>query len=166
VQSPAPAAEGENEALAADTKADVESRTLTAAQARPLPLSSRGGVVAYHAADEPDVDYKARGRTLFSSGKYREAAEAYQRASQRTPSDAGAYAGLGASWSAAGQPDRAITAYQRAVQLKPDVSGFQAALGRAYLQKGDRGRAAAAYRKALELDPQNPAAKSGLSTLK
>jgi Flp pilus assembly protein TadD len=164
---PAEKATGETEAVAAaDTTASpAQSRTLTAAQARPVPLSSRGGVIAYQAAAEPDVDYKARGRTLFSSGKYREAADAYQRASQRTPSDAGAYAGLGASWLAAGQADRAISAYQRAVQLKPDVSGFQAALGRAYLQKGDRGRAAAAYRKALDLDPQNPAAKTGLASL-
>ncbi|HKU44496.1 MAG TPA: tetratricopeptide repeat protein, partial [Polyangiales bacterium] len=156
--STAQPAEQQEELAQNDTPA--QGRTLTAAQARP-----RGGVVPYHADDEPDVDYKARGRAYFSSGKYREAADSYQRASQRTPSDAGAFAGLGASWLAAGQTDRAISAYQRALQLKPDVSGFQAALGRAYLQKGDRGRASAAYRKALELDPKNSAAQRGLQSV-
>jgi serine/threonine protein kinase len=145
--------------------AAANGKTLTAQQARPLPQSLRGGVVAYRANSDPQIDYKAKGRELFSSGKYKDAADAYQRASLKTPSDAGAFAGLGASWLAAGQPDKAISAYQRALQLKPEASGFQAALGRAYLQKGDRGRAASAYRKALELDPQNSAAKTGLQSV-
>lgn len=167
--TPAPAAA--TTAVAADTAAGSQTdlasagKTLTATQARPLPAGMRGGVVAYRASEEPVVDYKAKGRDYFSAGKYREAADAYQRASERAPSDSGAFAGLGASWLAAGQSDRAIVAYQRALQLKPDVSGFQAALGRAYLQKGDRGRAASAYRKALELDPQNSAARNGLEGL-
>lgn len=145
--------------------AAANGKTLTAQQAKPLPQSLRGGVVAYRANSDPQIDYKAKGRELFSSGKYRDAADAYQHASEKTPSDPGAFAGLGASWLAAGQPDKAISAYQRALQLKPQVSGFQAALGRAYLQKGDRGRAASAYRKALELDPQNSAAKTGLQNV-
>jgi len=150
----------------ADEPSERASRTLTASQARPVPTSMRGGgVIQYRGSSEPEVDFKSRGRELFSTGKYRDAADAYERASQRSPSDAGAFAGLGASWLAAGNPDRAISAYQRALQLKPGVSGFQAALGRAYLQKGDRGRAAAAYRKALDLDPQNAAAKSGLQSV-
>jgi tetratricopeptide (TPR) repeat protein len=169
--APAPAAPS-NAAPAANEPAQVaetdlaakDSRTLTAAQARPLPQSLRGGVVPYRASNDPQVDYKSKGREYFSSGKYKDAAEAYQHATLQLPSDAGAFAGLGASQLAAGQPEKAITAYQRALQLKPGVSGFQAALGRAYLQKGDRGRAASAYRKALELDPQNSAAKTGLQS--
>jgi Flp pilus assembly protein TadD len=154
-----------NEPAPAETDlAAKDSRTLTAAQARPLPQSLRGGVVPYRASTDPQVDYKSKGREYFSSGKYKDAAEAYQHATLQFPSDAGAFAGLGASQLAAGQPEKAITAYQRALQLKPTVSGFQAALGRAYLQKGDRGRAASAYRKALELDPQNSAAKTGLQS--
>jgi serine/threonine-protein kinase len=124
-----------------------------------------GGVVPYKPRSRPDIDYKSKGLQLFQAGKFREAADAYERASQKTPSDPRAFAGLGASWLSAGEPDRAILAYQRAVQLKPDVSGFQAALGRAYLTKGDRARAAAAYSKALALDPANQAAKTGLASL-
>lgn len=151
----------------ADSQPQTElagGKTLTAQQAKPLPQSLRGGVVPYRANDDPQIDFKAKGRELYSAGKFKDAAEAYQHAAQKTPSDAGAFAGLGASWLAANQPEKAIPAYQRALQLKPEVSGFQAALGRAYLQKGDRGRAEAAYRKALELDPNNAAAKSGLAS--
>jgi serine/threonine-protein kinase len=153
---------------AAEPPAQTElagGKTLTAQQARPVSPSLRGGVVPYRANSDPQVDYKAKGRELYSAGKYKEAADAYQHASQAAPSDAGAFAGLGASWLAAAQPDKAISAYQRALQLKPEVSGFQAALGRAYLLKGDKGRAASAYRKALDLDPQNSAAKTGLASV-
>ena len=143
---------------------------LTAAQAgkgfsRTGTSNALGGVVQYKGRTQPQVDYKSKARELFQAGKYRDAAENYQRAAHEAPSDAAAFAGLGASWLSAREPDRAITAYQRAVQLKPDVSGFQAALGRAYLAKGDRGRAMAAYAKALALDPSNQAAKSALASL-
>lgn len=142
---------------------------LTAAQARKgfsRKRNSLGGVVQYKGRSQPQVDYKTKARELYQAGKYREAAENYQRAAHEAPSDAAAFAGLGASWLSAREPDRAITAYQRAVQLKPEVSGFQAALGRAYLAKGDRGRSVAAYAKALALDPSNQAAKSALASLK
>lgn len=169
----APKAEPSSEASAAastDKAQPGAAGTLTAVEAGKPYLRNAGtepgGVVSYRARKLPEVDYKGKAREYYSAGKYREAAEAYQRASQRAPSDAGAFAGLGASWLSAGEADRAIMAYQRAVQLKPDVSGFQAALGRAYLTKGDKGRAAAAYTKALALDPQNQAAKSGLATLR
>jgi tetratricopeptide (TPR) repeat protein len=113
-----------------------------------------------------EVDYKVRGRELYQAGKFREAAEAYQRATERNAADAGAYAGLGASFLAAGDAGKAIAAYKRAVQIEPAVSGFQAALGRAYLKKGDRTQARAAYAKALTLDPNNQAAKSGMASAK
>ena len=125
-----------------------------------------GGVVPYRARQKAESDFKASARQLYQEGKFREAAEAYQKASARAPSDPAAFAGLGASWLALGDSDRAIAAYQRAVQLKPEVSGFQAALGRAYLAKGDRARALAAYNKALELDPDNQAARMGAAALR
>jgi eukaryotic-like serine/threonine-protein kinase len=129
-------------------------------------VAELGGVISYKARKQSEIDFKGRGRQFYQEGKFREAADSYQRAAAKSPSDSAAFAGLGASWLAAGEPDKAIVAYQRAVQLKPEVSGFQAALGRAYLTKGDRGRAQAAYAKALALDPSNQAAKSGLASLK
>jgi len=145
--------------------------TVTAAQAgkgflREPGAVSASGVVPYRARPAAESDFKAKARQLYQEGKFREAADSYQRASQRNPTDAAAFAGAGASWLATGDADRAIAAYQRAVQLKPEVSGFHAALGRAYLTKGDRARAIAAYNKALELDPENQAARSGVAALK
>jgi serine/threonine protein kinase/tetratricopeptide (TPR) repeat protein len=128
-------------------------------------VAELGGVISYKARKQTEIDFKGKARQFYQEGKFREAADSYQRAAAKSPSDSAAYAGLGASWLAAGEPDKAILAYQRAVQLKPEVSGFQAALGRAYMTKGDRGRALAAYSKALALDPGNQAAKSGLASL-
>jgi serine/threonine protein kinase len=147
------------------------AQTLSAVEAgRPFmhdaSVAAMGGVISYKARKLPEVDFKAKARELYQAGKFREAAESYQRAATKAPSDSAAFAGLGASWLAASEPDKAIVAYQRAVQLKPEVSGFQAALGRAYLTKGDRGRSLAAYSKALALDPNNQAAKSALASLK
>jgi serine/threonine-protein kinase len=157
---PPPSAAGANDnALPAPSGATATSDK---ASRRPRPAA-----VPYHAPTpaEPEVDYKAKARELYAAGKFKEAAAAYEKATQQAPSDAGAFAGLGASWLNANQPDKAILAYQRAVQLKPGISGFQAGLGRAYLQKGDKGRAAAAYRKAVELDPKNSAAQAALQSL-
>jgi len=160
--------------MAADEEAPAAENdqrgTLSAAQAgkgfwRGGGAGEHGGVVPYRARRNPELDYKAKARQLYQAAQYKEAAEAYQHATHRSPSDAAAFAGLGASWLAAGVPEKSIAAYQRAVQLKPQVSGFQAALGRAYLAKGDHARARAAYGKALTLDPDNQAAKTGLATL-
>lgn len=160
--APAAPAAAPSPPSAASAEAERVESAKTASKAK-----STGSPVHYKSppAAEPGVDYKAKGRELFSAGKYKEAATAYERATQQTPSDAGAFAGLGASCLQSSQPDKAILAYQRAVQLKPDSSGFHAALARAYMQKGDRGRAAAAYKKALELDPNNQSAKTALAVL-
>ena len=147
--------------------ADARSRVPTVSA-----VSVRGGLAratsnrqAAGSGSAP-LDFKAQGRELYKAGKYREAADAYQRATMNNPTDAAAYAGLGGSLLATGDVRKAIAAYQKAVQLQPEVSGFQAALGRAYLRKGDRARARAAYSKALELDPNNQAARSGMASAK
>lgn len=130
--------------------------------AQPPPKSAPAAAPA-PATAVPSVDDKTRARQLFQARRFREAAEAYRSATQHHSADAGAFAGLGASWLAAGDVRAAVAAYQRAVQIMPQVSGFHAALGRAYLVSGDRARARAAYARALELDPNNRAARSGLA---
>lgn len=110
--------------------------------------------------------YKAEARAHYQAGRFKEAARAYELATRETPSDGGAFAGLGASQLAANQPEAAIRAYQRAVQIDGKSSGFNAALGRAYAMKGDRLRAKAAYQRALALNPKNGAAQQGLEKLK
>jgi tetratricopeptide (TPR) repeat protein len=165
-------------ALAADEpEAEPDAQADSAAIRTVSAVSVQGGL-ARAAANRPPaatsgnpeppapVDYKAQGRELYKAGKFREAADAYQRATQRDAADASAFAGLGGSLLAIGDTKKAITAYQRAVRLEPAVSGFQAALGRAYLKKGDRARARAAYSKALKLDPKNQAARTGMANSK
>jgi Flp pilus assembly protein TadD len=133
-----------------------------AASTRPAAVSSKPAA----SSNAAPLDPKLQARELYKAGKYREAADAYQRATQLDATDAGAFAGLGGSLMATGDFHKAIAAYQRAVRLQPEKSGFQAALGRAYLKKGDRARARAAYSKALELDPNNQAARSGMASAK
>jgi serine/threonine protein kinase/tetratricopeptide (TPR) repeat protein len=111
-------------------------------------------------------ELKAQARTAYQEGRYREAATAYEKATEQNPSDAGAFAGLGAMKLALNDGNAAIAAYSRAIRLQPASSGFHAALGRAYLQENDRARARAAYEHALQLDPNNAAAKTALAQLK
>jgi serine/threonine protein kinase/tetratricopeptide (TPR) repeat protein len=110
--------------------------------------------------------HKLEARAHFQAGRFKEAARSYELATRETPSDGGAFAGLGASLLSANQPDPAIRAYQRAVQIDGKSSGFHAALGRAYAMKGDRARAKVAYQRALALNPKNGAAQQGLDKLK
>jgi tetratricopeptide (TPR) repeat protein len=111
-------------------------------------------------------ELKAEGRAHYQAGRFREAARSYELATRQTPSDGGAFAGLGASLLSSNDADGAIRAYQRAVQIDGQSSGFHAALGRAYALKGDRARARASYTRALELNPKNGAAQQGLDRLK
>lgn len=134
--------------------ATAERRAAPRPQAAPAPASG---------ASVDQLRQKAREE--FQARHYRDAARYYQQAAQKSPSDPGTYAGLGASLLAAGDAQAAISAYQRAIQLSPRQSGFHAALGRAYFQLGDKGRATASYRKALELDPNNGVARAALARL-
>lgn len=111
-------------------------------------------------------ELKAQGRSAYSGGHFKEAAAAYEKATEQNPSDAGAFAGLAASKLELNDINGAIAAYSRAVRLQPASSGFHAALGRAYLRQNDRARARAAYEHALQLDPNNGAAKTALAQLK
>jgi tetratricopeptide (TPR) repeat protein len=159
---------------AAKTNATDLNRTaeLTAANqaGRSQPASASAKLTAAQGARSDRLakadELKAQGRTAFSEGRYKDAAAAYEKATEQNPSDAGAFAGLAASKLQLNDGNAAIAAYSRAVRLQPASSGFHAALGRAYLQQNDRARARAAYEHALQLDPNNAAAKTALAQLK
>jgi serine/threonine protein kinase/Flp pilus assembly protein TadD len=154
--------------------ADDTTNTATAAQAdgasAPARKNAPDAVVGQKASRAERVakaeKYKTEARAHFQAGRFKDAARSYELATRETPSDGGAFAGLGASLLAANEPDGAIRAYQRAVQIDGKSSGFHAALGRAYAMKGDRGRAKTAFTRALALNPKNGAAKQGLEKLK
>jgi eukaryotic-like serine/threonine-protein kinase len=157
----------DDEVVAGDTKRvpTVSASSVKGGLARAA-SNRQNAVTGLPENESASPDFKAKGRELYKVGKYREAADAYQRATQHNAGDAAAFAGLGGSLLATGDIRKAITAYQKAVRLEPEVSGFQAALGRAYLKKGDRTRARAAYSKALQLDPDNQAARTGMASAK
>jgi serine/threonine protein kinase len=108
---------------------------------------------------------KTEAREHYAAGRYKSAVEAYEQVTKLSPFDAGAFAGLGASYLAINKTLQAINAYQQAILLQPNNSGFHAALGRAYTSKGDRTQAVASYQKALELNPDNRIASSALKQL-
>ncbi len=95
------------------------------------------------------------------------AAEALQRAVDKTPGDATAWFELGRALATLGHPraDDAIRALHRA--LKIDAKSAAAAttyalLGRVYRQEGIYDLATESFAKALGLDPNNVAAKLGV----
>ena len=128
-------------------------------------LERREEAVAAAAAPSGSDQIRNEARAHFQGRRYREAAAAYERLVASEPSNAPAWAGLGASRSAMGDARGAIAAYERAVRLRPQHSGFFAALGRAYMQAGDRNNGVAAYQRAVQLDPNNGAAREALRRL-
>jgi serine/threonine protein kinase/tetratricopeptide (TPR) repeat protein len=111
------------------------------------------------------AEARDQARTHYAAKRYKQAAQAYERASEYDPTSAGTFAGLAAARLQAGDPKGAVVAYQRAIQLSPSSAGFHAALGRAYVAVGDKSKAKAAYLRALSLDPNNASAKSSLKEL-
>lgn len=124
-----------------------------------------GTTAAAAPAQSPFDALREAARAHYTAGRFREAAAAYERAAALNPSQAGIFAGLGASRLALNDARGAVVAYEKAVQLQPTSAGFLAALGRAQVAAGNRDRARAAFQRALSIDPNNAAARQGLQGL-
>ena len=113
-------------------------------QARRCRVSSRGGVVAYHADGRSPVDYKAQGRDLFSSRQYRDAADAYQHASENARPRTRALSGSRRFVVPAGNPTRDRRLPTRGPAEARTCPAFRPRSAEPISRKeGDRGRAAA-----------------------
>lgn len=166
VDTAAVAPDSTEEKKASFTAAAEESRgskRQKSARARGISKLSSGASPAKQSRKVEAIKEKARAH--FQAGRYSAAAAAYKEATRLEPSNAGSFAGLGASLIAIHDRDGAIAAYQRAILLSPDSSGYHAALGRTYYAKGDKARAIKAYKKAVELDPKNRVAQNALKRL-
>ena len=108
---------------------------------------------------------RTQAREHFSAHRYREAEQAYQRATALNSRHAGSWAGLGAARSQLRDYGGAAQAYQRAVQLNPHSSGFFTSLGHAYRLAGNVAAARQAYQRALALDPENGSAQRWIRVL-
>jgi tetratricopeptide (TPR) repeat protein len=113
----------------------------------------------------PAEGWRVQAREHFRARRFAEAAQAYEAATGLDPSNAGAFAGLGAARLALGDVQGAGRAYQGAVRLAPQNSGFWSAYARVQSQAGDREGALVSLRRAVEIDPNNRTAQEGLRAL-
>lgn len=116
--------------------------------------------------DSPSETLRAQAREHYLAGRHAQALQGYQNAAVEDPSNAAAFAGIGASQLAMGRASAAADTYQTAVRLAPQSARLHAALGHAYAAAGQAESAEAAYRRALSLDSSLQAAKHGLHALK
>ena len=106
---------------------------------------------------------EARGH--YAAKRYKQAAQAYERATQFDPTSDRTFSGLGTARFKAGDYKGAAAAYQRAVQLSPSNSVYHTSLARTYQQMGDNSKAKASYKRAVAIDPKNEGAKKSLKDL-
>lgn len=122
-------------------------------------------VLTRPSAAEEAARWRAQAREHFRARRFPLAVAAYREVVSRSPEDAAAHAGLGASLLAQGDAASAAQAYVRATQLAPTQAAYFAALGAAQERARDVAAATAAYQRALALDPSARLAREGLARL-
>jgi tetratricopeptide (TPR) repeat protein len=110
-------------------------------------------------ADLMDV-HRVHGTVLESTGNYRAAIEAYERAAAINPSFTLLYLRIGANYRRLGESDTAIEYFRRAATINQQL-GIRdpiphLAIGRTWLQEGEFITAARNVEVAVSIDPANP----------
>jgi len=82
------------------------------------------------------VGYFKKGEVYQNQGKYRQAADQYQKAVAEDSTYAEAYSNLGFSYRKQGYFDKAITTYKKAIRLQPDLAEAHEYIGEAYAEMG------------------------------
>lgn len=107
------------------------------------------------------------GLLLRRAGRWRDAAEEYQKALAIAPNDAGLYYNLGMAWLEGKDTESARAASLKALALNPELPRASARvavnLATVFLATNDRMHALPLLRTALELAPDNAEAKELLS---
>ena len=80
--------------------------------------------------------YFEQGKQLQDMGKYKEAAQKYERAIKADRKYAEAWSNLGYTLRKRGEFDRAIKAYKKAIELDPKLAEAHEYLGEAYAEIG------------------------------
>jgi hypothetical protein len=106
----------------------------------------------FQAASEAD--------SLKAEGRLDEAAEAYRRAFELSPTSADVACNYGAALAAVRRWDEACTAYRESLRLKPNVAGVHHNLGSALKALGRFDEALAQLGRAVELEPDYAAAQT------
>jgi len=87
--------------------------------------------------DERAEGYFNEGITYQNKGKYKEAAEYYQKAVAIDEGYAEAHSNLGYAYRKQGEFDKAIVSYKHAIELKPDLAEAHEYIGEAYAEMGE-----------------------------
>jgi serine/threonine-protein kinase len=109
----------------------------------------------------PEVDVTV-GETLLTTGRAKEAAEAFRRALAANPEDFQALLGLGRATEKAGDDSAAVAAFSRAIVLQPASFAAYNQLGGFFADRGRWVEAARMFRKASTLAPDSYRAFSNL----
>ena len=81
--------------------------------------------------------YFEQGKQLQEMGKYKEAAQKYERAVKIDRKYAEAWSNLGYTLRKRGKFDRAVKAYKKAIKLDPNLAEAHEYLGEAYAEMGN-----------------------------
>ncbi|HYX30185.1 MAG TPA: tetratricopeptide repeat protein [Pyrinomonadaceae bacterium] len=107
--------------------------------------------------------YNKQGDDLFDTGKYDQAADAYQQAIKLRPDYAEAYLNLSETYFNLGRYDDAITAANKAILLNLNTADAYRTLGLAQLHKNNLPDAVTALKRAHDLNAADIETRSGLS---
>ncbi len=106
-----------------------------------------------------------QGASLLWSGKYQDAADAFQKAIRLNPKRADIYMGLAAASVRIKQYDEALAAVRSAVELAGDSAESYSIRGDVYAAQNRHDEAVDAYRKAVERDPKTAAYATKLAMI-
>lgn len=104
-----------------------------------------------------------RGRLAFRSGRYLEAAAAFQAALDAQPESVRARVNLASALAQAGRRDEAIAHFRRALELEPENRAAHFNLGVLLVQAGSHAAAADSLAAAVALDPDDAEASLELA---
>lgn len=148
--------------------AEKEAKAAAAKSAKAAEKQAKQAKKASGANNERTAKWSAaveEAREHYAAKRYKQAAQAYEKATQLDPTSDRTFSGLGTARFKAGDYKGAAAAYLRAVQLSPSNSVYHTSLARTYQQLGDLTKAKASYKRAVSLDPKNEGAKKSLKEL-
>ena len=110
---------------------------------------------AIHIKRDPDafVIWNFLGAAYKGLGKIEEAAEAFKKVTQLSPSHADGYGNLGIALRQQGKLEQAINAQRKALSLKPDFAEAYSNMGVILVEQGKLEEAIEAFKKAVTLKP-------------
>lgn len=96
-----------------------------------------------------------KGKSLYSSGRYAEAARCYGEALKTNPQNAEAWYNKGGCLQSLGRNDEAINCYDKALEIKPQYADAWYNKGNCLSSLGRYFEAVESFEKTLQINPQN-----------